>query len=153
MKYLKILFIALPFLIASCATKTPDCSDKKTQQLVLEIVKKQVDDYLESYIGKLTLKVGYAQLIALSKTKLVNSERYSEIKYSLDNIAVSSKDEKVDKYVCKATVISSFDKNKIETDIEYSSELVNNGEKHLAVVKNIPSGDFVAMLSVVLLDK
>lgn len=61
-------------------------------------------------------------------------EDYSSIKFELDNTSISDKNEKTEKYTCQADLISKMGDNKFEAPITYTSELVNDGEKHLVRV-------------------
>lgn len=147
-----IPLIVLPLFISACSVKTPDCADSKTQELVLESINQQVKEFLASDLGKGTISSAVSLVTALSGGKLEDSGRYDEIKYSLDNIVTTSKDEAIGKYTCKANVVSLLDENKTEAEIVFSSEMANNGEKHL-VRTRISDEDFGAILSVSIFEK
>ena len=153
MKIFHFFLIVLPLLITACSVKTPDCADSKTQKLVLETTNEQVREFLSSDLGKAQIAIAFSQIVAMTGDKLKDSGRYSEIKYSLDNIVTTNKDEKIGKYTCKANVVSSLDKNKTETEILFSSEMANNGEKHLVRTQKFTSEIFGSLLSAALSEK
>lgn len=147
MKTFHFFLIVLPLFISACSVKTPDCADSKTQKLVLEDTNEQVKEFLASDFGKATISSAFSLITTLSEGKLKNNERYGEIKYSLDNIVTTSKDENIGKYNCKANVVSSLDGNEVETEIIFSSEMANNGEKHLVRTQKFTGKMFGSLLS------
>jgi hypothetical protein len=77
---LKILLLASMTFLVACGNSTPKCSDQETQNLVLEIVKEQLEKEAMGFID------------------------VSEVKYKIENIRTTNYNKQVDSYECAADV-------------------------------------------------
>ena len=96
-QFASILMIAIA--LTGCATKTPNCSDSRTVNLVLGIESDSLKDSFE-------LMGNFLKQLAESQGNKLDGN-FSDMKLSLDNIRTVDSDDKLGKFTCSASVDST----------------------------------------------
>jgi hypothetical protein len=119
-QFASILMIAIA--LTGCATKTPNCSDSRTVNLVLGIENDSLKDSFE-------LLGNFLKQLAESQGNKLDSN-FGHMKLSLDDIRTVDSDDKLGKFTCSASLVAKGGANKSEIPISFTSELADSsGEK------------------------
>lgn len=142
----KLIFVSFILIVLTgCAEKAPDCADIKTSNLVKEIVSKSLKETLEKQGGELK--------ILAASYGLKFDDNFGGIKFSLDNIRIVDINEKIGKFSCSASLVSTLGNGRSEVPISYTSELADNGEKQYVEISGIDHETKGRILSVMMSKK
>lgn len=125
----KISLLVVATLLVACTSKSPDCTDPETQKSVIMQINEKIKSsgFTEDAFRNLLKNYVGANLDVKGKI--------SELQFTLQNIVASKYDKDIDKYSCKADLISSYAGGEAVTSIEFTSQKSDGGKRHQVDVK------------------
>lgn len=119
---IKLVFVSVAVIaLMGCATKTPDCNDSRTKDLVISIEGDSLKERFDNQLSMMKITAGV-------KGKKF-SEDFGSIKLSVENVRITDHDEKIGKFTCSGNLVATVGTKRAEAPIDFTSELADGGEK------------------------